>query len=561
MKKFNYKVLLLLIVLVVISLLLSLPCAAQQLFQFDVKIDTKTQQKILHSTTQVSLTSVITLRLLKVDSQGEWWGLKADNVRLNKQILDPSYEVPFVFHLNKQGVIRHFWFPPDLSAMHTNKLKGLAYYFQWPNSLPEQQVTEHDNTGVYDVKYYALKNGMMTKEKLSYQAHKDYQIKIVGSQHQLLKADKFFARSAGTETLLFEHYISMMNLLSEQNFKIKVRDIILPSTLLDLPNDFRHWQIDLPTDTSSQLATNDIAFQRAMLVTVLANKDLTSIPSSELALQLLKFAKGLDVIPAMLAKGQIDKASSLRLFNALGQIDNDSSQQLLFKLIINQEIDASAKFLAMRALSKGHSALTMSTAENLLSLLEESSEIADIVLKSSLMHGIGSILGNTSPNQYANDVKDALLAKMRSESSDSELSSLISSIGNTRNPEYIVELEEYKNSASSEVRSALAETLGRMKSEHSHIVLADMLSNEVSGSTMVQSSILQSLTHYPLDDKMMDVVLRYIDNSSDEAVRFDAITLISAATISKKHKDTLQSLLTKETNRKNFIAIANLINQ
>jgi HEAT repeat protein len=553
MRKIHHKTLFLLF-----ALLLSLPCIAEVVMQFDLKVDTKSKQILLISTTQVSLTSVITLKLLNEDQQSEWWGIKADNLRLNGTHSDASYELPFAFRLNNKGVITNFWFPDDLSDAHIQKLKGLAYYFQWQDPEQDQNLTEQDNTGIYDAKYMTSKSGMIRKEKLSYQPAKDYQIKIIQSHHEILKATNFFEYSTGIEEFLFEHDITMMNLISKQKYEIKVRDSILPSTLLDLPSDLTLWSID---NKKEPIADNKIEFQRAMLIQILANQDLTHTPSSELALQLSNFTDGLDTIELMITNDQIKKSSYLRLFNALGQIDNKSSQLLLSNLIINIEIADNVKFLAMRALTKGQSALTLETTRNILSSLEGGINSDDIILKSSLIHGVGTILGHRLPNQFSLNIKDVLLAKMRSESSDTELSTFISSIGNTQDPVYIIELEEYKDSSSSQVRSSLAETLGRIESEESHAILNEMLKNEVNGSAIVQSSILKSLKNYPIGDKVITIALSYIDKSANEGVRFYAIDLMSNKKISEKHKSTLKSLMRKETNRKNFVAIANLLNQ
>lgn len=541
-----------------IALLLSFPCVAGVVMQFDLKVVTKTKQELLKNTTEVSLASVITLKLLKADQEGKWWGIKADNLRLNETYSDESYELPFAFRLDNKGMINHFWFPDDLSDAHIQKLKGLAYYFQWQDPVQDQDLTEQDNTGIYDAKYMTSESRLIIKDKLSYQPAKDYQIKIIQSHHEILKATNFFEYSAGIEKLLFEHDITMMNLISKQKYEIKVRDSILPSTILDLPSDLSLWHIDNKKDTTNN---NDIELQQSMLIMILANQDLTHIPSSELALQLSKYSEGLDAIQLMITNDQIDESSYLKLFNALGQIDNKSSQLLLSTLIINKEIADDVKFLSMRALTKGQSALTLNTSNNILILLEEGVDSDDIVLRSSIIHGIGTILGQRLSNQLSLDIKDALVAKMRSENSDIELSTLISSIGNTKDPEYIVDLQEYKDSASSQVRSSLAETLGRIESDESHIILTEMLTSEFNGSSIVQSSILKSLKNYPIDDKTIKLTLSYIDKSANEGVRFDAIDLISKKKISKKNKNILNSLMTKETNKKNFTAIANLLHQ
>lgn len=543
---------------VLLTLIVSLPVSAEVLKQFNLKVDTNSKQVLLNKTTQVTLNAIVTLRGLEEDSQGQWWAIKADNIVLNGIHSDPSYELAFAFQTKSSGTINNFWFPKELSDVHIQKLKGLAYYFQWQNIENKVNMFEQDNTGIFDVEYLPSENSMVRKTKISYHSTKDYQIKVIESQHEILKSNNFFEYCVGNEKLLFEHDISMMSLIVNQEYQIISRDSIFPSTLLELPIDRNLWP---RVSKINKNVDSDIALQQSMLTQMLANKDLRIIPSNELATQLARYTEGLDVIELMIISDTIEESSYLRLFNALGQIDNKNSQLLLSSLIINDKVPDNVKFLSMRAFTKGNFALTFQAYNNVLTLLEEGIQSDDIVLKSSLIHGVGSLLGQRLPNEFTKDIKNVLLAKMRSESSDIELATYISSIGNTKDPDYVVDIQEYKESTSVNVRSSVAETLGRIQSEESHKILTEMLTSELNGSSKVQSSILRSLSNYPVDDQILEQTLNYIDKSTDEGVRYNAIDLMNKKKLSEDNKIVINSLMKKETNKKNFTAMANLLHQ
>ncbi len=162
----------------------------QCLRSFDVRINTQTEFDFGDkSHTHHNLTGQLTLVPVThstLPPNLTWWALQMTDVKQvgNGVVMnhDATYELPFAVGLNAQSHIDQFYFPVKLPEQEQDKLKGLAYYFQFANleelreKSPDNYArVERDTIGLSSARYAIAtsEQGLqyVVKEKYEYSAN------------------------------------------------------------------------------------------------------------------------------------------------------------------------------------------------------------------------------------------------------------------------------------------------------------------------------------------------------------------------------------------------------
>ncbi|MCF6437655.1 HEAT repeat domain-containing protein [Pseudoalteromonas sp. MMG022] len=530
----------------------------QPQYHFDIKAHTSFNYAKLQSapqTSMVRLQGVISIKPARKKEEQDWWGIKADNVvSVFEQSSTPlpSYEHPFAFKLNKKGLIDAFYFAEKIDKQTQDKLKGLAYYFQFQKDTSDI-VAEPDTLGFYKPNYL-YNQSQLHMSKQAYTRFDQTQlttfnrINIIKSDHYILPSKCFLENREGSEAL--ELVGQDLNFSSDQTYYITKMKKGFNSALFNMSDDISTWQpshIELSEEEKARLAK---ALQQ-----FITTQDITAIDAHTLAILLKQYDPVLGTLEQVILSTQLSDQAQMRLFNALGQLDSASSQKLLGHLLKAQK-QPQTQFRALRALSQGNSALSTQAGQLLLDMLNNGFITLDAEVESSFYMTLGILLYNRPSSDGTAQIKQAITEQIVLNESEMKTASLIGALGNSRAPEHEALITEHLSNKSVRIEKASIRALGMMQTPNAYKNLEQHFFDSPHRN---RKAMVSALGSFQMSAKASDSVLNIAVNDSNDAIRYVAISALAKQHNQAGIKPILRQALTKETSRRNFKAIVELL--
>lgn len=533
-------------------------CACEQQYHYSAIVQSHSVVKGAVFKQLSRFNSYITIKSMTLGNQTNWWGLKADKIdfKIDKQkVSDADYLPSFSFHLNELGLIDKFWFPKNVTKTQKNKLKPLAYLFQYRRSNKSSYIsleTEQDGTYKYQ---YNVDGGKITRKKISVNlSGKDSvtDITIQDAADVITQGGCFLENSVGYEKIKVTSEFPQLNNYFNVHFELSTEPNLTDSPLLHLPENLNEW----PVYHRPVLTHEEKTHQKRLLLTYVSHFDPRNESVFKLADELSQYPDELSALMTVLSDNQLSDAQNKRLIHALGVLDSPESQELLAQMITSTDLDSDSRFRALQAIAIGDSDISPSIVPAIENMLRSGLITDDRILKNSLLPTLGVMVGNRPETSAKTELLDVLSQELSSAQSDDRKLQLILALGNTGDTNYLQDITAYQDNNSSEIRRSVANALGHMSSEDAYLALDNMLGNESIQSTSVCQQIIKSLSDYSLKNDTMNRVSDIAERSENPELRESAVDLISRQT-KEKRISVLKKLLKSEHNRHVFQAIIN----
>ncbi|PMH44637.1 hypothetical protein BCU68_12375 [Vibrio sp. 10N.286.49.B3] len=528
--------------------------------QYSLSSTINSNNSTLLGSSKTDFSAVITLKPVTLQGQPGWWAIKADQVAIkdNPHLIRETYELPFAFYINENGLIDRFWYPKYLNREQEITLNGFAHYFQLKQTEQQGEYsteTESNNRYLYQYNTDSTSNELVKVKirKLSQKGAKkeasDYN--ILESENRFTLDNCFFSNASGNETIDVTSPISAFSASVTYQFSLQRTQVPIKTLLQDLPNELNDWP-----SFSENISTTELERQRKELVKVVTRFSATTTDVFTLVQQLEKNEAALASITDILAENKLAKTENMRLFNALGVMDSDNSQLLLLNIVNDSELDDSSRFRALQALTGGSNRLSDDVTNSINSLLIQGVNTEDPVLINSLLPSLGATISSRPDDHNTQSLLYTLENELSNEVTPQRKSHLLLAIGNIGSELLTDSVIESTNNDSAHVRSSAAYALGKIQTERSYQALGNMLNEE--SNDRVEQRIIESFKGYTLQDKEMQQILSISTASKNNQLRKQSIKTIIA-----QPKDTrtpaLKALLQSETNRNNQKLIINAI--
>lgn len=530
----------------------------QQTYQFSADTQTlfKFQQQ---NVSKIKITGLISTQKGETTDSGQWWSVQLTDSMMKGgggQVgQSPEVEVPFQFHRSRSGLISQFRFPYDLESDIQERLKGMAYYFQYQTGVMTQ--LETDSIGVYQAAYQQTPE-YLVKQKIKYTQLGSSakgngalnEMKVHDSHHQIKVSDCLLTSVEGRETMEAIGGGQGFSMDMQQVYQLKPSAKLADALIFKLPNQFADWQLQDPNQPE-QLTDEQLAELRKQLQSRLSQLDIVSMEAKDLAKWLKDFDQAIDVIHDMFKQNTFDKAQSMRLFLSIGLLDSDNGNRLLSNIIVDGELGEEQRFRAMRALSAGTKPLSEAVTNQLVDMLNDNNFVGSTDIRGAAVMAIGAALAAREDGEHDEKLITEMTNRLSGDNSVSETSALIASLGNTQDPSLTNTVQSYADNDSAQVRSNAAFALGRFGTEEARTTLSQMLQSETEGQ--VQQAVMGAMSQFELNPQEIDKVGSIANASSSERTRSYAIAALSK----QSHQPELvtkqlRQIMKTEKSKKNF---------
>ncbi|AOT08792.1 HEAT repeat domain-containing protein [Pseudoalteromonas luteoviolacea] len=534
-------------------------CSAQYNFEIDThttfnydKVSDQGQQ------THIKLNGILSIKAAEHNDEAGWWAIKADKVTAGQgQFASElaSYTLPFAFKLADNGLVADFWFPVQLDTQTQEQLKGLAYYFQFQRNISELVKKEQDTLGSYTVSYQ-FKDAEITLNKHTYALHNKSQaavqtVSVASSGHHITPNECFFTHRRGQEILLFSGQSQSLNLKTKQHYQFRPTDSAFPSALFTMPVALENWP-----SAEKTISEDELEQLKKSLHSLVSQGNLTDISAYDLAKQLSQFDAVIRSLESVFLQQTLSDEAQMRLFNALGQLDSANSQLLLGHILVKAEKDPLMQFRALRALSQGQSPLSPELGALLTEQIEAGFSSLDSEVTSSFYMTIGAMLNSRAANAQSAQLHNVLSEQLSLVTETNIKSALITSLGNSRDEQHFNQIDSYIDDTDKSVQRASIRALGMMQTEQAYTSLEKQLAKPQHQN---QVTLLKALSNYELKPAASDAVLAIAVNNPAAESRYAAIQALATQKRQDGIKATLRSALKKETSKRNFKAIVELL--
>ncbi|KAF7787902.1 hypothetical protein PRUB_a2424 [Pseudoalteromonas rubra] len=530
----------------------------QPQYQFDIKSQTSFDYIKLQSAPQTSMVHLQGKLSLKPAQKGEehnWWAIKADQVAAvqgKERMPLPSYEHPFAFKLTDKGLISDFHFAGQLDQQTRDKLKGLAYYLQYQRDISEVS-KEPDTLGQYQPAYQQVdKQLKMVKRHYSdfdrTQLTTFNRIDVLDSAHLITPDSCFLVHREGQEALVLSG--TDLRFGSQQSYTLTQLSQPFNSALYELGTDLTTWQ-----RTTAELSEAEKARLAAELQQLITGQDITQIDAHTLSILLKKYDAVIGTLAPLMLSGTLKDKAQMRLFNALGQLDSATSQQLLSQLL-QAEKQPLTQFRALRALTQGSAPLSQQATDMLLEMLANGFNTLDSEVESSFYMSLGTLLNNRRASDTAMQLSQAITEQITLGENEGKTANLITALGNSRDPQHEPLLNAYLSDNSARIEKASIRALGMMQTDTAYQNLEQHFFNAPARN---KKALISALGNYQMSAKTSDTVLNMAVNDQDDAIRLAAINALASQQQKEGIKPVLRQALQSETSRRNFKAIIKLL--
>ena len=531
----------------------------QTQFSFDTKTYTSFNYTKLNSaaqTSEITLQGVISVKPAIKGDEKNWWAIKADQVKIIQGITEvaaPDYQVAFAFKREENGLITDFFFTDKLSQQAQEQLKGLAYYLQFQTQLGQIK-PEQDTLGEY-LAEYSTDGKKIHFSKLRYNLKNNTslnsfnRIDVLNSTHTVKPSSCFMSLREGSEELNLKGMDLTFH--SKQQYLLTKLKTPVVSELFTMQDDLAQWQSQAVTLTQAQkeLLTEE-------LKALLTQQDITLIDAHSLSIMLEKYDAVLGSLRDVIMSDLISDNAQMRLFNALGQLDSQASQQLLSNLLVDTQKSPAVQFRALRALTQGDSALTQQTTNTLLGLLNDGFLSVDSEVQSSFYMTLGILLNNRVESATSEQLSSAIAEQIVLGESEAKTADLITALGNSRDEQHVGLIESHLSDASPRIEKASIRALGMMQTDEAYSNLEQHLNAHSGRNTKY---LVTALGNYQMKPKVSDSVTYIAVNDADDSVRYAAINALAKQKDKQNIKPILRKALSSEKSKRNFKAIVELL--
>jgi hypothetical protein len=532
--------------------------------QYQLWLDTRTQSALSSLPSQLVMQARLSIKHVQQQQQKQqpgWWAIKADDVKLSSQgqtAGDADYEYAFAIRLDTSGQIRQFWFADGVPAAAQEKLQGLAYYFQYSPQPETSLQQERDALGEYTASY-RWQAPVLRMQKQHYQLHPVSAgnafkaLQVVESEHSLRPTHCWFDERMGQETLRFVGHSAELNFTSQQRYQLKRLDQLEPSALFQLPTALSLW----PAVPSAQPAL-PVEQQKALLRSWLQTDRLLASDGYQLANAWRQLDAALlalpEWLPQLLAEHALTDEAMMRLFNALGQVDTETSQYVLVQLLTTQNMTPDNQFRALRALANGQQPLGEEAYWAIKSVMDEPALLPEVTMRGSFYMTLGVMLAERHGSDHSERLHQDLAHALQHASSEAAQANLITALGNSADERHVAQIKRYRDHASARVQKATARAFGSIQSPGAYAQLQQMLSSHPARQAPVTRSVLKSLANYSLQADTLNEVYHVARDAQDDGVRYEAIKTMGRQD-NPAIQGQLRQLLPQESSRRNFRAI------
>jgi len=525
-----------------------------------------------------------------------WWGLQLTEVQqvANQQLLptELAYSLPFAVLRSSEGKVLDFRFPVDLTADEKDKLKGFSYYLQFPTDKSQISTDltrfEVDGVGQAEVLYssqldksqktvndFVLAQGnddklfTFSKSKLSYQDTQSTRynkkaqqvqndVNILDSSQLVTINDCWLESTRGRETLYITSSAADYEMEVGQVFSLNKSPSLKDSLLWQLPDDYNLWKLQESEEV--QLTEAELKAMALRMKQALGEIDILEMRGSILGEWLKQFDPVIDQMAVLLKSGIFDDKQTMRIYNALGQMDTPNSNRLVVSLIVDTELSETDRFRAIRAITNGESALTPELKEQLVNsiLLDEFEGPED--LKGAAIMTLGAVIQYREPNEQSDQLLIDITNSLTNSENEEEQAALIASLGNSTQPDVLDTLKTYANSDSPRLRSNVASSLAQVGTEKAQELFSGMLHSEEN--PRAQFAILGAASAFELSENDMTKITDIALNSDSQRTRGNAIKAIAKQTHHPElAMSQLKNMMKKESSRQNFVKAAQALNK
>ena len=268
----------------------------------------------------------------------------------------------------------------------------------------------------------------------------------------------------------------------------------------------------------------------------------------------------LDSLHAILAENQLNDKQQMRLLNALGQLDSANAQRFLVNVLNKPYASPNTQFRALRALSFGQSALSNEAYLEIQTLIANGVDSNDASMTASFFMTLGIMLNNREVNSIADSLNTDLKNRLSSSSKISDISGLVSALGNSRRDDNIDLVVAYAEHQDAQVQKSSARALGMMQKPKAHQHLSKMLNNKYQEN--VTEAVISAIGQYEISEHEMNTVYDFASSSSNDKIRYAAISALANQNKNQELiKKQLKTLLPNETSKRNFKAIINTLHR
>ncbi len=513
-----------------------------------------------------------------------WWGMQMTEVTQlgngQKMPEDMTYSLPFAVLRGAEGQLLDFRFPADIDEGAQDKLKGLAYYLQFPTNkaqvIENQYRQELDTIGTMQVAYYDEQSKASVAKsdpnlyefkrvKLKYDSFENVRttshqvgtalqaIDVVDSEQFVTVNDCWLESTRGAEKLHIASPGDGYKMDTIQSYSLIKKLDLVDSLLWQMPEDVTAWKVQETEEV--ELTPEQLKALAAKLRNDLQQLNLLELRGSELGEWLKQYEPVIHVVGDMIKEGLFDDKQNMRVMNALGQMDTANGNNLLVDLMSDSELDETNRFRAMRAITTGTSALTPELTDKMVDMLLNEDFPGSETIRGSALMALGAVVERRESNEQSERLLNELTNKLTASSNEGEQAALVASLGNSRKPEVVETLENYSQSDSPRVRANAAASLGQVGDEKAHKALSAMLHQEKNAKA--QQAVVGAMANFELSPSDISMVTDIAKGSRSERTRGNAIKALAnqgheGALVQQKLKELMKS----ENSRKNFALAA-----
>ncbi len=549
-----------LIFMFVLLVIAPLGLACEQQYRYSTEVTSTSPHKMTQAN-KVVFESLLTVKSVTNLKQDNWWAIKADNVILNvaNQLMNAdSYEIPFAFKLNDDGMIVKFWYPLPLSNEKKALLSTLAYNFQYKRDTENGEFsdeTEQETVYRYEYKKTIDKSEILKIKRSVVKplANQLSKVTIIDSVNKITVDNCLIKQSSGHEKFEFISEITGLSFNVEYTSSLKNNFPRIASDLYNLPNELADW----PSYKKPALSEEKKEKQIKELHRWVNQFDPKASDVFDVVNKLENYEASLVSLIALFSKNTLSNNSNMRLINALGVLDSEQSQLLLINMVRSPTLDANSRFRALQSLTTGSNSFSDDAELILKEVMSDGIESDDPIVANSLLPTIGIALGNRLGSNENNILLDALADELSNASDNTKKSQLLVAMGNTRSEIFSDIIINASQDTSSLVRRDSAYALGKINTASAYDALGSMLvDNKLNYSTSVEMQVIKSFANYTLKENELSLIADIADNAKNTKLRQTAIDTIITQP-KEVRVPALKNLLKSETNVKTYQKIIN----
>ena len=472
--------------------------------------------------------------------------------------MNAMLQKPFRVHFVAGGVPQTFEFSEGLTAQEQSLLKNIITTFtvSMPETKAEWSSYEQQASGSYQAHYQQLSSHAFKKSKHYFVASSSSPMLAKA----IIESEENFAISAGQNWLSSMQVEESLMTQATSDPVIAISNYaslsVAKGTTANLSSHLWNFTaaapVPLPNQQTTALTQMTPAQMRQKLLTHLQQLDVALQGRSQ-QIHHIKDLLQVDasmptVLLEQLQTQNLDDRTRADLYLALELAGTVESQAALTSVIANPQWSSRDALRATVALA-GISNPSPQTLEILWqTTISDNNQLA--ATAAYTLGSMGSRMNEDNHPDYLT-LRNELLSNANSSHNAQQRASYIYALGNTRDPEVVVDMANFLDDQQPAVRQAAAKSLGLMPSQEAADMLISRFNNEASSA--VRGAMAESLTTLPLEDasQPMAAMNQMMFRENDEKTRLSMVAFM-AKNLDRypQYKTNLQALARQEPSKR-----------